>query len=163
MERWDLYTADRKPTGLDHIRGEKMPEGLYHLVVHVWIRDSRGRYLLSRRSETRPTFPLMWETVGGSVLKGENSLQGALREVFEEVGIRLDPPSGRLLFSEVRHRYGDLKDVWLFSFDGEADLKAAPTDEVCETAWLTKEQIRALYDSGKLIHTLGYFLERDEF
>ncbi|MBR6791130.1 MAG: NUDIX domain-containing protein, partial [Oscillospiraceae bacterium] len=124
---------------------------------------SGGRYLLSRRSASRPAFPLMWETVGGSVLKGEESLQGALREVFEEIGIRLDPTSGRLLFSEVRHQYGDIKDVWLFSFEGEANLTAAPTDEVCETAWLTKEQIRVLFDGGELVRTLGYFFERDEF
>lgn len=163
MELWDLYTIDRVPLGRTHIRGEKLPAGCFHPVVHVWLRNSRGEYLLSRRSETRPAFPLMWETTGGSVLAGETSLEGALREVREEVGIVLSPDAGRLLFSEPRPQYGDIKDVWLFTFDGEADLSAAPTDEVCETAWLTKADIRILYDSGKLVGTLGYFFRRDEF
>ena len=70
MELWDLYDKNRHFTGLDHVRGEEIPQGYYHLVVHVWIRNSRGEYLISQRSADRPTFPLMWECVGGSVLKG---------------------------------------------------------------------------------------------
>ena len=77
MERWDLYTEDRKLTGETHIRGMELPENKYHLVVHVWIKNSQGKYLISQRSANRPTFPLMWECVGGSVLYGESSLQGA--------------------------------------------------------------------------------------
>ena len=38
MEKWDLYTKHREKTGKEHIRGEKIPEGFYHLAVHVWIR-----------------------------------------------------------------------------------------------------------------------------
>ncbi len=68
------------------IRGEEVPHGYYHLVVHIWIRNSKGEYLISQRSADRPTCPLMWECVGGSVIKGEDSLTGALRETREEVG-----------------------------------------------------------------------------
>lgn len=53
MKKWDLYTKYREKTGEEHIRGEEIPEGLYHLVVHVWIRNSRGEYLLSRRAADR--------------------------------------------------------------------------------------------------------------
>ena len=90
MEKWDLYTKYREKTGKEHIRGQMIPEGFYHLVVHVWIRNHRGEYLISQRSASRPTFPLMWECVGGSVLKGESSIDGALREVKEEVGLDLE-------------------------------------------------------------------------
>ena len=102
MEKWDLYTKYREKTGKEHIRGEEIPEGLYHLVVHVWIRNSRGEYLLSRRAADRPTYPFFWETVGGSVLQGETSIEGAVREVKEEVGITLSPESGQLAFTKIR-------------------------------------------------------------
>lgn len=98
MELWDLYTEDRILTGKSHVRGERMPENLFHLVVHIWIKNSKGQYLISQRAADRPTCPLMWETVGGSVLKGEDSFHGALREVKEEVGIDLSPEKGRLVF-----------------------------------------------------------------
>lgn len=87
MELWDLYNAQRRLVGADHIRGEKLPNNCFHLVVHVWIRNHQGQYLLSQRAADRPTFPLLWECVGGSLLKGETSLQGALQEVKEEVGL----------------------------------------------------------------------------
>ena len=84
MEIWDLYTKYRKKTGKEQIRGAQIPEGYYHLVVHVWIRNKQGAYLISQRAANRPTCPLMWECVGGSVLKGEESVDGAIREVKEE-------------------------------------------------------------------------------
>ena len=71
MELWDLYNERRELIGRDHIRGEEVPRGYYHLVVHIWIRNKKGEYLISQRSADRPTFPLMWECTGGSVVKGE--------------------------------------------------------------------------------------------
>lgn len=123
MELWDLYTKYREKTGKVHRRGEPIPEDSYHLVVHVWIRNKKGEYLLSQRAANRPTFPLMWECVGGSVLKGENSVEGAIREVKEEVGITLDPSQGTKLFTKIRgvidgQTFQDILDVWLFAYNG---------------------------------------------
>ena len=82
MELWDLYTRDRRLTGKTHIRGEKLPPEKYHLVVHVWIKNSRGEWLISQRAASRPTFPLMWESVGGSVTTGEDSFDIACFRVM---------------------------------------------------------------------------------
>lgn len=159
MELWDLYTRDRQFTGERHVRGEQLPPDRYHLVVHVWIKNSRGQWLISQRAASRPTFPLKWESVGGSVTAGEDSLEGALREAQEEVGVELDPANGWLVSSTVREHFQDIKDVWLFVYDGEIDLANATTDEVAATRWMSVPEIRALYDAGELVHTLGYFFE----
>lgn len=165
MELWDLYTKYRQKTGKEHIRGEKIPDGYYHLVVHVWIRNAKGEYLISQRSAARPTFPLMWECVGGSVLKGESSLEGAVREVKEEVGLDVNPSQGRLLFSKIRNHnlkdeckpFNDIMDVWIFEYDGELHLEAATTDEVASCRWMTVSEIKKLYEDKKLVQTLDYF------
>lgn len=164
MEKWDLYTKYREKTGEEYIRQSEcmIPEGKYHLVVHVWIRNSSGEYLISQRAATRPTFPLSWECVGGSVLAGESSIEGAVREVKEEVGIELNPAKGKLVFSKIRNEYDGMKfrdilDVWLFEYDGDIDLTNATTDEVNDAKWITMEDIHKLYDSGKLVKTLDYF------
>ena len=161
MELWDLYTEDRKATGKTHIRGEEIPEGFFHLVVHVWIKNSKGEYLIPQRSASRPTFPLMWECVGGSVLAGEDSLSGAIREVKEEVGLDLLPESGCLLFTKVRSlingkRYSDIADVWLFHYDENTGPPVA-TDEVTQSKWMTVSEIQELFASGKLVESLHYF------
>ncbi len=162
MELWDLYTEDRELTGKEHIRGEKLPENLYHLVVHVWIRNNKGEYLISQRSANRPTFPLMWECVGGSVLKGESSIQGAIREAKEEVGVDLSPDNGKIVFSKARKiidgkRFNDIVDVWLFQYDGDVILNNATTDEVEQIVWMNKSQILELFEQNKLVDTLKYF------
>ena len=162
MELWDLYTENRELTGKEHIRGEKLPENLYHMVVHVWIRNNKGEYLISQRSANRPTFPLMWECVGGSVLKGESSIDGAIREAKEEVGVELLPDNGKLIFSKNRKiidgkRFNDILDVWLFQYDGDVTLINATTDEVKQIVWMDKNQILDLLKQNELVDTLKYF------
>lgn len=90
-----MYDENRELIGRDHVRGEQLPIDGYHFVVHVWIRNSKGEYLISQRSANRPTYPLMWECVGGSVVKGEDSLLGAIREAKEEVDLSNATTSGR--------------------------------------------------------------------
>lgn len=165
MEIWDLYTEDGRLTGQKHRRGEELPDNLYHLVVHIWIKNAQGQYLIAQRAASRPQNPLKWECQGGSVLYGETSLEGAIREVKEEVGLELKPQNGRRLFRHTRGiingcKFNDIMDVWLFEYDGPVNLKAATTDEVAQVQWLTAEQIRHLAEKENLVPTLMYFFDK---
>lgn len=167
MELWDLYTKDRTLSGKTHIRGEIIPEGYYHLVVHIWIKNPKGEYLISQRAASRPTFPLMWECVGGSVIAGESSLEGAIREVKEEVGLSLSPMDGKRIYSVIGRVHNgvpfhDILDVWLFHYDGDVSLTNATTDEVAQVKWMTPTQIKELLERGKLVNTLEYFFTEIE-
>ena len=104
----------------------------------------------------------MWECVDGSVVKGEDSLQGVLREVKEEVGIDLLPEKGQVVLSDIKKiEFGKvvnkIVDVWLFDYDGEVDLGNATTDEVAQVAWMNREQIKELFDANMFVDTLEYF------
>lgn len=107
MEKWDLYNAEREKTGLTIQRGGNIPKGLYHLVVSAWIVNQHGQYLLSQRHPDKQ-YPLYWECTGGAVLSGENSLQGAVREVKEELGIALALEKGELIYQFCREDMQDL-------------------------------------------------------
>ena len=166
-EIWDLYNEKRELTGRDQVRGEEIPKGYYHLVVHVWIRNRCGKYLIAQRSADRPTHPLKWECVGGSVLKGEDSLTGALRETKEEVGLSLEPKDGKIVRSTIGRivngvRFSDIVDVWLFPYDGPVSLEAATTNEAAQIARLDKKQIKELFDQGDFVDTLRYFFEEKQ-
>ena len=166
-EIWDLYDENRELLGKDHVRGEQLPIDGYHLVAHVWIRNSKGEYLIAQRSANRPTFPLVWECVDGSVVKGEDSLQGALREVREEVGVDLLPEKGHVILSDIKKiEFGKvvnkIVDVWLFEYDGEVDLSNATTDEVAQVAWMNRSQIKELFDANMFVDTLEYFFTEVE-
>ncbi len=88
MEVWDAYTKSfEKIKGMTLIRGERIPEGVYHLVCDVIVKHVDGDYLLMQR-DSRKHFGGMWEaTAGGSALQGESSLECAVRELREETGI----------------------------------------------------------------------------
>ena len=91
MELWDAYDKDfRKIQGVTLIRGEAIPEGIFHLVCDVIVRHADGSYLLMQRDK-RKHFGGMWEaTAGGSAIQNESPLECAARELQEETGITSD-------------------------------------------------------------------------
>ena len=133
-EFWDLFDESRRPAGRTHRRGDRIPEGLYHLVVHAWIAAPTGRLLFSRRQAGRPDEGL-WERTGGSALAGETSLEAAKRETEEELGISL--ADARVLFfgSRKREEYRDFYDSWIFVLPEERAPVLDPV-EVADGAYV---------------------------
>lgn len=90
-EVWDAYDDQfRKIEDVTLVRGEPIPDGLYHLVCQIIVKHVDGTYLLMRR-DLRKRYGGMWElSAGGSAIKGEDALHGAIRELKEETGLQAD-------------------------------------------------------------------------
>ena len=88
MELWDAYDEGlNKIDDMTLIRGERIPEGVFHLVCEIIVKHTDGSYLLMQRDK-RKHFGGMWEaTAGGSALQNETPLECAVRELREETGI----------------------------------------------------------------------------
>ena len=67
MERLDLYTAAGQRTGRTIPRGAPLAPDDYLLVVHVWIRDEAGHYLIQQRALDRADAPGVWAVTAGHV------------------------------------------------------------------------------------------------
>ncbi len=147
-ELWDVYDEDRNPTGKFHRRGDYLEEGEYHLVVHVWLRNSRGEYLLTKRTPNKG-FPNMWESTGGSALAGDDSITAALREVKEETGLSADPSCGRCVISF--KRTDNFVDVWLFRQDFDLNDVVLQEGETCDKMYASREQIERLAKEGRFV------------
>lgn len=100
MERFDLY--DKQMNKLPHTmeRGGTNQPGEYHMVVHIWIRNQAGEYLIQQRNKQDDLIQHQWAVTSGAVLQGETSIDGAIRETKEEIGIELQPSQLHLI-----HRY----------------------------------------------------------
>ena len=87
-EIWDAYDANGNLLGFDLYRdeAEQIPAGIYHAVADV-ITVTKDKKVLITQRDPGKRFGLEWEFTGGSVLKGETPLQGAVRELREETGI----------------------------------------------------------------------------
>ena len=158
-ELWDVYDRDRRRTGRTIERGQPMREEEYHIVVQVWIRNSAGQWLISRRAACKSE-PLKWEPTGGSVLAGEDSLAGALREVREELGVVLDPACGELLYSFRRDKPSwenpGFLDVWYFTNDTPIGKIVLQESETCDALWADTRTILELIRENMFIPTQQY-------
>lgn len=61
--------------------------------ARVVLFDASGRVLLARGHDRDQTDRHWWFTIGGGIMAGESARQAAVRELFEETGIRVDPNS----------------------------------------------------------------------
>lgn len=154
-ELWDVYDENRNLTGRVHRRGDPMKEGDYHLVVHVWMMNSEGEFLLTKRSPNKG-FPNMWESTGGSALAGDDSLTAAFREVREETGLSLDPQKGKLVLT---FRISDyFRDVWLFRQDFDLQDVVLQPEETVDKMYGDRDKILELAERGEFV-PYGYLRE----
>ena len=86
-EIWDLVDKDGRSTGKTWPRADhaNIPEGYYHPCVEVWVRI--GDKLLITQRHPDKSEGLKFDSPGGGVLSGESFVAGAVRELYEEVGI----------------------------------------------------------------------------
>lgn len=137
MELWDIRDKWGKVTGRIIERGQPLQDEEYVLGVFVLVRNTEGKYLIQKRSARKKKFPGRWDLTGGAVVSGEDSSEAALREVLEEVGLKLDLSSlqlvGRL---KLMNR---LVDLWLAELEFGIEDCAVCEDEVDEIALVTPE------------------------
>ena len=113
-ELWDLYDKNRNPIDEVVLRGTPIPKGKYHIVVECMIIDRDNRILITKRSPGKH-HPFTWECTTGSIMSGEDSLAGVIREVREETGLQLKPEDLELIRSEVTDR--TIRDTYLACID----------------------------------------------
>ena len=157
MEYWDIYNEKKEKIGKTVKRGDYLNDDEYHIVVNVWIKNKEGKFLISQRTANK-SHPLMWEATGGSILKGETSIEGALREAKEELNVNLNKEEAKLVGSGKRYYKGcpDILDVYLFEVDDSLlDIKIQE-EEVNDYQWASKEEIKELYKNGKFEATLFF-------
>lgn len=142
MELWDVLDAQRRPLHRTHVRGTPMKKGEYHLVVFVWIVNSRGELLLTKRSPEKETYPNLWENTGGSALAGETSLQAVRRELFEETGISAQEDELHFLGSCIGRTW--ISDTYLLRRDVPLeDIRFQP-GETCDARWVSWQELEEL-------------------
>jgi isopentenyldiphosphate isomerase len=69
-------------------RREMRERRLPHRCVYLLVFDSRGRLFVHRRTASKDVYPSYWDVaVGGVLAAGETFFSGAVRELFEELGV----------------------------------------------------------------------------
>ena len=150
MDLWDIYNSERVKTGKVMERGKNFEDGAYHLVVHVCIFNSKNEMLIQQRQPFKDDWSNLWDfTAGGSAISGDNSYIAAERELFEEIGLRMD-------FSNIRphltinFEFG-FDDYYLVEVDVEIEKLNLQYEEVQAVKWVSKDKILEMVDNGEFI------------
>ena len=150
MEKWTLLDEKGNPTGRTLTRGERLPAGQYHLVVHIWVVGPDGRLLIQRRAAHLRLMPGLWAATGGSAVAGEPSRVAARRELREELGIFAEADAfvelGRL------RRRSSFCDLWLLRQGVDETTLTLQAEEVAEVKWVSWDELMAMAERREFHH-----------
>ena len=150
MEKFDLLDKNRNYAYKQLVRGEKVPEGYYRQVVHIALFNSKGEMLIQQRQPFKKPFPNFWDiTIGGSVVSGETSMDGAERELLEELGIEVDFQNARPHMT-INFASG-FDDYYVLTKDVDINGLSLQESEVQNIKWATKDEIFELIKENKFI------------
>ena len=152
MELWDLYDKDRKPLNRTHVRGEAFAEGEYYVSCEIWVRNSKGEFLITKRHPDKKAGNL-WEFAGGGTLAGETTTQSAVRELKEETGIQ-SQESELQLFATYQHKNYFL-DLFLLNKDVEISDIVLQPGETIDAKWASEETILKMIDNEEFVYSVS--------
>ena len=157
MEFWDIYDADKKPTGRTMKRNDWcLKDGEYHLTVLGVVVRPDGKFLITQRVMTKAWAPGWWEVSGGAAQAGEDSQDAVKREILEETGLDVTGCEGGYLFTYHRENPGKgdnyFVDVYRFIKDFDEKEVKPQEEETLGFQLATAQEIKAIADQGIFLH-----------
>ena len=141
MEKRDLYDENRKLTGETIFKGEPIPKGNYIIVILAMIQNSKGEFLIQKRSKQKGG---KFAATGGHVKSGQTSVEGMIDEIQEEIGLAVKPQELELLYSSREDEQDVFFDLYYMKKDFEISDLVLQEEEVESVSWKTIEEIDEL-------------------
>jgi isopentenyldiphosphate isomerase len=121
-------------------RSEVHRLGLLHRAVHVLVFNRRGQIFLQKRSMKKDRQPGLWDSsASGHVDCGEDYDACAVRELREEIGLRVDRPL-RKLFKIAAGPETDQEFVWVYRGEAEGPFELN-VDEIERGGWFAPDEV----------------------
>lgn len=118
-------------------------QGLWHREVAVWIFNSKRETLVQRRAASKKMNPNQIGLCAGHVPENEDSITAMVREISEELGIRIDPKLLIFLVTEKKERSFPnglinriFNDVYYLIIDKEISDFTIQEEELSEIFWI---------------------------
>lgn len=155
MEQIDVLDENGEKTGEVASREDVHRLGLWHKCVHIWIVNGKREVLLQKRCAQKLTNPNKWTTAtSGHLSAGDSSIEGAMRELSEEIGLRIQEDELKYLFStkesgvnnneERQIIENEITDVYLLQKDIDIQDLNLQEEEVSEVKWFSYEEFQKM-------------------
>lgn len=146
MERRDLYNIEKQRTGETILKGETIPIDRYILVVLVLIENSKNEILVQKRSIQKDG---EYGLTSGHPKAGENSVQGMITEIREELGLNVQPDELKLAYTERDDKKRCFFDLYYLKKDFEIKDLKLQKEEVDFVQWCSLKEIEEICLRGE--------------
>lgn len=144
-ERRDLYDKDSKRTGLTYLKGDKVPEGYYPMVVMIAIQNSKGEFLMQKRVARKGGD---WGVTGGHPKSGESCEEGIVTEVMEELGVDISNQTLETFCSGCDGK--DCYKMYYTLMDLNINDLHIQEDELTEVRWFSMQELENMVETKEL-------------
>lgn len=154
MELVDIYDENGLFLNKSVEKSAAKAQGLFHKAVHIWIINSSNEILIQKRNINKKIFPGLWDiSVAGHVTAGESSLDTAIREIKEELGISIERSELEFTYTLRRttkeHSSNIFFDTFLLNKDIKIEKIVLQKNEVDEVKWVSFDELTNLIETGK--------------
>lgn len=165
LELFDILNEDGSKTGIVKERGVAHREGALHGTVHIWIvrENEKSGYdiLLQKRSNNKDSHPGCYDiSSAGHISAGDEIMESALRELWEELGLSVQPEQLELFgtthvkfektFYGKRFRDNEISSDFVYRQPVEIDKLNLQESEVSEVRWMDYEECRQKVAQGTM-------------
>jgi isopentenyldiphosphate isomerase len=138
-EIFDIVNERDEVVG-QNTRREVHARKLWHRAVHVLVFNARGEVFLQKRSMQKDTAAGLWDSSSsGHLDSGEDYDVCAVRELREEIGLRLSQTPQRLFKIGARKETG-WEFCWIYRCESEGPFELHP-DEIEAGEWFAPEKV----------------------
>lgn len=165
LELFDILNEDGSKTGIVKERGVAHREGALHGTVHIWIvrENEKSGYdiLLQKRSNNKDSHPGCYDiSSAGHISAGDEIMESALRELWEELGLSVQPEQLELFgtthvkfektFYGKRFRDNEISSDFVYRQPVDIDKLNLQESEVSEVRWMDYEECRQKVAQGSM-------------
>lgn len=148
MEKRDLYDINRNLTGETIYKGDSIPDGKFILVVLSFIQNSKGEFLIQKRSVQKGG---KYASTGGHAKTGETSIQAMMTEINEELALNANEDELHLVYSGREDEDKIFFDLYYMKKDFSTNSLILQKEEVESVKWMTVDEIKQLISTNEFL------------
>lgn len=150
-EYFDILDERGTPTGKTKLRAEVHRDGDWHRSIDIWVINLHNEILLQKRAMQKESYPGLWEvSCSGHVGAGEESLPSAVREIHEELGVKITPTALQLIFEDKESSItnngtfinNEFKEVYILKLDWPVGKYTVQKEEVEMVKYISIEELK---------------------
>lgn len=132
-------------------------ENLWHREISVWVLNERNEVLIQKRSANKKQAPNKYGLCAGHIDPNETEKEAAVREVFEETGVKINEEDLQFIDIYVNTDEGNkhFKYIYLVRTDKKIEDMVMQEEEVSELKFITIPELEKIVETKDKAYTFS--------